>query len=136
MSKRTQKAGLAARFGPRYGVSVRRRATAAIKKVKRHYTCPVCQYQKVRRDSPGIWRCRKCDHTFAGGVWEPFTRATDSNNRIIRRSIDGATATDMAIIAQQKAVEFERQRAAEEDDDAPIAEIATEGDDGGESEEE
>ena len=42
----------------------------------------------------------------------------------------------MAIIAQQKAVELERQRAAEEDDDAPIAEIATEGDDGGESEEE
>jgi hypothetical protein len=42
----------------------------------------------------------------------------------------------MALIAQQKAVEFERQRAAEEDDDAPIAEIATEGDDGGESEEE
>ena len=108
MAKRTQKSGATARFGPRYGVSVRRRAGAAIKKKSRKYTCPVCQYQKVRRKAAGIWECRKCDHTFTGGVWEPFTRATDSNNRIIRRSVDGASASDMALIAQQKAIDYER----------------------------
>ena len=137
MSRRTQKVGLGARFGPRYGVSVRRRATSVIKRVRQSYTCPVCQYQKVKRVAAGVWTCKKCDHTFAGGVWEPFTRATVANQRIIRRSVEGATATDMAVIAQQAAVEFERQRAeAAEDSDSPLVEIATEGDDDATSEEE
>ena len=113
MSKRTQKTGATARFGSRYGGSVRRRAGAAIAKVKRSYTCPVCQYPKVKRQASGIWGCKKCGHTFAGGVWEPFTRASDANNRIIRRGLEGATATDMAVIASQKAIEFERAQAAE-----------------------
>ena len=108
MSKRTQKAGATARFGSRYGVSVRRRAGKAIAKSKRAYTCPVCQYRRVKRHASGIWVCRKCSHKFAGGVWEPFTRASDANNRIVRRGMEGATATDMAVIASQKAIEFER----------------------------
>ena len=137
MSRRTQKVGLGARFGPRYGVSVRRRATSVLKRVRQSYTCPVCQYQKVKRVAAGVWTCKKCDHTFAGGGWEPFTRATVANQRIIRRSVEGATATDMAVIAQQAAVEFERQRAeAAEDSDSPLVEIATEGDDDATSEEE
>mgnify|MGYP006169007241 CR=1 FL=1 len=119
MSKRTQKTGATAKYGARYGVSVRRRAGAALAKVKRSYTCPVCQYPKVKRKAAGIWVCKKCDHTFAGGVWEPFTRASDSNNRIIRRGMEGATATDMAVIASQKAIEFERAKseAAERGDE-------------------
>ena len=137
MSRRTQKVGLGARFGPRYGVSVRRRATSVLKRLKQSYTCPVCQYQKVSRQAPGVWKCGKCEHTFAGGVWEPFTRATVANQRIIRRSVEGATATDMAVIAQQAAVEFERQRAEEaEMTDSPLAEVTTEGDDDAASEEE
>ena len=54
MAKRTQKSGATARFGSRYGVSVRRRAGSALKKKSRKYTCPVCQYQKVRRKAAGI----------------------------------------------------------------------------------
>ena len=135
MAKRTKKAGVEARFGARYGVSVRRRAASTIRKVKKEYSCPVCQYQKVRRESAGIWRCRKCGHTFAGGVWQPFTRASDSNYKIIRRSVEGATATDMAIIAQNAAIEFERTQSAE-DEDAPVSEIATKGDGDEGSEEE
>ena len=111
MSKRTQKTGATARFGSRYGVSVRRRAGKAIAKSKRAYTCPVCQYQRVKRQASGIWVCKKCGQTFAGGVWEPFTRASDANNRIVRRGMEGATATDMAVIASQKAIEFERAQA-------------------------
>ena len=137
MSRRTQKVGIGARFGPRYGVSVRRRATSVLKRVRQSYTCPVCQYQKVKRVAAGVWTCKKCDHTFAGGVWEPFTRATVANQRIIRRSVEGATATDMAVIAQQAAVEFERQRAeSAKDSDSPLVEVATEGDDDATSEEE
>ncbi len=117
MAKRTEKAGATARYGPRYGVSVRRRAGAALAKKSRSYTCPNCQYPKVRRKAAGIWECRKCQHTFSGGVWEPYTRASDANRRIVRRSMEGATATDMTVIAQQAALEYER-KLAERDPDA------------------
>ena len=119
MAKRTQKTGLTARFGSRYGASVRRRAGSALKKKSREYTCPSCQYAKVRRKVAGIWECKKCGHTFTGGVWEPFTRASEANNRVIRRSMEGATATDMTVIAQQAAIDYERKMAeAERNDDS------------------
>jgi large subunit ribosomal protein L37Ae len=117
LAKRTQKAGATARYGPRYGVSVRRRAGSALAKKSRKYTCPNCQYPKVRRKVAGIWECRKCQHTFSGGFWEPYTRASDANKRIVRRSMEGATATDMTVIAQQAALEYER-KLAERDSDA------------------
>ena len=115
MAKRTQKAGATARFGARYGVSVRRNAGSALAKKSAKYTCPVCQYRKVTRQSVGIWSCGKCGHTFAGGAWEPFTRASDANARILRRSVEGATTADMAFIAQQAALDFERKAAEEEE---------------------
>ena len=108
MSKRTQKTGATARYGSRYGVSVRQRAGNALSKLNRKYTCPTCQYQQVTRKSRGIWHCKKCEHTFAGGVWEPFTRASEANHRVLRRGADGATSTDMAVIAQTRAMEYER----------------------------
>ena len=121
MAKRTQKAGATARYGARYGVSVRRRAGSALSKKSWKYTCPSCHYPKVRRKAAGIWECRKCDHTFSGGVWEPYTRASDANKRIVRRSMEGATATDMAVIAQQAALDFER-KISERDSDASTEE--------------
>ena len=59
--------------------------------------------------------CGKCGHTFAGGAWEPFTRASDANARILRRSVEGATTADMAFIAQQAALDFERKASEEEE---------------------
>jgi len=117
VAKRTQKAGATARFGARYGVSVRRRAGKALAKKSRSYTCPNCQYPKVRRKAAGIWKCKKCEHTFSGGVWEPFTRATSANQRIVRRSLEGATATDMTVIAQQAALDYERKIAERDPDE-------------------
>jgi large subunit ribosomal protein L37Ae len=117
MSKRTSKTGISARFGARYGVSVRSNAGKVLRKKNKKYTCPVCHYQKVSRISTGIWSCGKCDHTFAGGAWEPFTRASDANQRITRRATSGATSADMAYIATQAALEYERSIAAAEDDE-------------------
>ena len=53
MAKRTQKAGASAKYGPRYGVSVRRRAASVLKKRSKKFTCPSCQYQKVSRTVAG-----------------------------------------------------------------------------------
>ena len=115
MAKRTQKAKATARFGARYGVSVRRNAGSALAKKNAKYTCPVCHYRKVTRQSVGIWSCGKCGHTFAGGVWEPYTRASEANHRILRRGVEGATATDMAVIAQTRAIEYEKTLSERED---------------------
>ena len=46
MSKRTQKAGATARFGARYGVSVRRNAGKALAQKKAKYTCPCVNIKK------------------------------------------------------------------------------------------
>ena len=116
MSKRTQKTGATARYGSRYGVSVRQPAGKALSRLHRKYTCPTCQYQKVTRQAAGIWSCKKCGYTFAGGVWEPYTRASEANHRVLRRSTDGATATDMAIIAQSRAMEYEKSLTDSDDE--------------------
>ena len=111
MAKRTQKAKATARFGARYGVSVRRNAGHALAQKNAKSPCPVWHSRQVTRQAVGIWSCGKCGHTFAGGAWEPFTRASDANSRILRRSVEGATTADMAFIAQQAALDFERKAA-------------------------
>ena len=127
-AQRTQKPGKPARYGPRDGVSVRHRAGKALDRLKRKYTCPTCQYQKVTRKASGIWHCKKCGHTFAGGVWDPYTRASEANHRILRRGVEGATATDMALIAQARALEYEKSfTEPEEDSDIdPAVEVVSE----------
>ena len=42
-------------------------------------------------------------------IRDSFTRATEANNRIIRRGKEGATSTDLAVIAQQAALDYERR---------------------------
>ena len=61
----------------------------------------------------GIWHCSKCDHTFTGGAWEPFTRASTANQRIVRRSVEGSSETDLVSLAAQAAMDYETIRAKE-----------------------
>ena len=105
MSRRTNKVGNAGKWGSRYGVSNRRAAGAVERRAKATYVCPSCFYERVRRQAVGIWQCRKCDHRFAGGAWQPFTRASEANARIIRRSTEGSSTADKTLIARQLAIE-------------------------------
>ena len=113
MAKRTQKAGATAKFGARYGVSVRRNSANAMRKKSQSYACPICQYNKVKRESVGIWSCGKCNHKFTGGAWEPYTRASSANQRITRRNLEGSAETDLLALAAQAAMDFETKRAEE-----------------------
>lgn len=63
--------GSTGRFGPRYGVKVRRSIEESESNQNDSYECPKCHHEKVERESTGIWRCEKCDLTFAGGAYEP-----------------------------------------------------------------
>ena len=71
MSQRTRKVGSTGRFGPRYGVSVRRRIGSVEAKQRKWHDCPECTKQRVRRVSTGIYRCRSCGLEFASGAYYP-----------------------------------------------------------------
>lgn len=71
MARRTKKAGSIGRFGPRYGVKIRRRILEVEQGQKGPHPCPRCQAVGVRRLSSGVWKCRHCGLTFAGGAYRP-----------------------------------------------------------------
>ncbi|MCD6384133.1 MAG: 50S ribosomal protein L37ae [Thermoplasmata archaeon] len=71
MSRRTKKRGSTARFGPRYGVSVKNRILEIDRKKQAKYVCPRCAKKNVRRISTGIWQCASCHYTFAGAAFTP-----------------------------------------------------------------
>lgn len=73
MGKSTKKVGGAGRYGPRYGVKIRRQIEDIEKKQRSRHTCPKCSHKSVRRVSAGIWHCRHCDHKFAGGAYQPVS---------------------------------------------------------------
>lgn len=75
MAKRTKKVGTTGRFGPRYGVKIKHRVKEVEEKQKRWHTCPRCGRKRVKRESTGIWICRKCNAKFAGGAYFPKTNS-------------------------------------------------------------
>src|SRR5437870_12310490 len=72
MARRTRKAGIVARFGPRYGVRIRRRVQEIEEGLKGRHPCPRCAAISVRRKSTGAWACRRCGYVFAGGGYRPL----------------------------------------------------------------
>jgi len=81
MTKRTKKVGITGKYGIRYGASLRK----IVKKfeISQHakYSCPFCgkvatpptlSYPQVsvKRQAVGIWHCRSCQKTIAGGAWD------------------------------------------------------------------
>ena len=85
MGKRTKKAGICGKYGTRYGASLRK----VVKKmeVTQHskYNCPFCGKDNVKRAVVGIWKCKSCRKTMAGGAWTMTTPAAATVRRAIRR---------------------------------------------------
>lgn len=85
MAKRTKKVGIVGKYGVRYGSSLRKQ----IKKMEitQHatYTCSFCGKDSVRRKAVGIWTCRSCNKTMAGGAWTVATTAAATVRSSIRR---------------------------------------------------
>merc|ERR1712061_784518 len=69
MAKRTKKAGIVGKYGTRYGASLRK----MIKKIEitQHmkHLCSFCGKESMRRDAVGIWGCKPCRRTVAGGAY-------------------------------------------------------------------
>lgn len=70
-----RKKTIVAKYGARYGSTLRKRVMEFELKAKAKYECQKCGRLTVRRRSVGLWECRKCGNTFAGGAFVPFLRA-------------------------------------------------------------
>ena len=85
MGKRTKKGGIVGKYATRYGASLRK----MVKKIEisQHdkYVCPFCGKKAMRRDAVGIWKCKKCSKTIAGGAWTPTTPAALTARHNIQR---------------------------------------------------
>lgn len=65
-SKKTKSAG---RFGARYGKTVRDKLVKVETKQKVKQKCPFCNKTGVKRISKGVWKCKRCEKTFASNTF-------------------------------------------------------------------
>ena len=85
MAKRTKKAGITGKYGTRYGQKLRKQVKAFEILQRTKYTCPFCGKASVRRHSVGIWNCKACRRSVAGGAWEYSTSAAQTAKTTINR---------------------------------------------------
>lgn len=77
MGKRTAKAGIVGKYGPRYSSTLRRIVKKFEISQRLAYECPFCgkvtEYEQntLKRNAAGIWSCSACFRTVAGGAWIP-----------------------------------------------------------------
>lgn len=57
--------------------------------MKRKHVCPSCDRPGVKRESRGIWKCRKCGAVFTGGAYLPVTPMGKTAARNIKRIVGG-----------------------------------------------
>ncbi len=125
MARGTRKVGSTGRFGPRYGLNVRRRTRAVEEQQFKKHACPRCMTGKLKRVSTAIWRCRKCDHKFAGGAYVPSTGVRDQRTQEVKLEASEAEIE----VAQEALEEVEEPEEAEvtaEDIDEALDEEPTE----------
>ena len=89
---RTKKVGPTRGLGPRYGSTVRKRYIKVITELKKAHRCPQCGFARVKRESVGVWKCKKCGFTFTGGAYTPVTKL----GVVAKRAAKGAPAEETA----------------------------------------
>ncbi|KAK0722796.1 60S ribosomal protein L43 [Lasiosphaeria miniovina] len=85
MSKRTKKVGISGKYGVRYGASLRKLVKKQEVSQHARYTCTFCGKDTVRRTSVGIWNCKACKKTIAGGAYAVATPAAAAMRSTLRR---------------------------------------------------
>ena len=85
MERRTQKVGITGKYGTRYGAKLRKQVKAIEILQRTKYTCPFCGKNSVRRAAVGIWKCKACRRSIAGGAWEFSTTAAQTARSTINR---------------------------------------------------
>ncbi|ORX33741.1 60S ribosomal protein L37a, partial [Kockovaella imperatae] len=83
--KRTKKVGVTGKYGTRYGASLRK--TVKKMEITQHarYACPACGKNAVKRTAVGIWKCKPCRKTYAGGAYTFGTAGAATVRSTVRR---------------------------------------------------
>jgi len=90
MGRKTKKVGMTRGLGTRYGATVRKRYIKAVTEAKKTHKCPQCGSEAVKRESVGVWKCRKCGFTFTGGAYTPITKL----GVIAKRQVKSSTSSE------------------------------------------
>jgi large subunit ribosomal protein L37Ae len=98
MGNRTKKVGPTRGLGPRYGSTVRKRYIKVMTEMKKPHKCPQCGFSRVKRESVGIWKCRKCGFTYTGGAYTPITKL----GIVAKRSAKGTQAEETLETAEEE----------------------------------
>ena len=85
MAKRTKKVGIVGKYGTRYGASLRKQVKKAEISQHAKYTCAFCGKTTVKRTATGIWKCKGCRKTLAGGAYVVSTPTAAAIRGTIRR---------------------------------------------------
>ncbi|MDG6954536.1 MAG: transposase [Nitrososphaerota archaeon] len=57
-------------LGAKYGGTLRKRYARVFRTLKQARECPSCSSMRLARTSSGIWKCKSCGYTVAGGAYE------------------------------------------------------------------
>ena len=85
MENRTSKVGITGKYGTRYGSKLRKQVKAIEILERQKNICPFCGKTTIKRKAAGIWKCRACRRTIAGGCWEFVTTAATTAKTTINR---------------------------------------------------
>ena len=100
MGNRTKKVGPTRGLGPRYGSTVRKRYIKVMEEMKKPHKCPQCGFSRVKRESVGIWKCRKCGFTYTGGAYTPITKL----GIVAKRSAKGIAVEETLQTTEEESV--------------------------------
>ncbi len=106
---RTKKVGTTGRFGNKYGSRVRHMVAKIEANSRAQHVCPQCLRITLDRMSAGIWKCKKCNVTIAGGAYQPTTTAT----KIMKGEVEVFVEEAAPVIAETAPMNVEKKQAAE-----------------------
>jgi large subunit ribosomal protein L37Ae len=69
-----------------------------MEEMRKPHQCPRCGFLRVKRESVGVWKCRKCGFTYTGGAYTPVTKL----GVIAKRSAKGLPAEEIAKTAEEE----------------------------------
>ncbi|MCD4845635.1 MAG: 50S ribosomal protein L37ae [Methanosarcinales archaeon] len=87
-TRKGHKTRSAGRFGVRYGRKNRKLVADIEERMRQGYKCPECGMVAIRRIGTGIWNCKKCDHTFAGGTYQPYSSVGLAAIRSVKKAME------------------------------------------------
>ena len=85
MENRTRKVGITGKYATRYGQKLRKQVKAIEILQRTKSICPFCGKKSIKREAAGIWKCRGCRRSIAGGAWEFVTTAATTAKTTINR---------------------------------------------------